>query len=546
MATLEVFNGNDQGYNAIAKIDRNTIAINQELGSALPKTDIINNLISTDTTKALAAPQGKILDDKISILSDDVTTQLAQTAQNVASNNTAILAIDRGIGGTKADLSTIQALPPDNSRYVNGATGLWYYHNGTAWVSGGTFQGTGIVDHSIIPRKTSFINLWNIFDDIIPLERWYVDASTGVGRILNDFFSYVSIIANESTTYYIFSPNGAVNKARSINYYDSTGTWISGDSYPNLEIETPVSCAFVSLTFNYLDSDTKEKADNYFTIYDNDLRNDKLNISVPFENVIGLNDKVTLIENNVEAISIAQSMRPIQLIRKPTFTFTFDDGTDGDVNIHELFNSYGFKCGFALVTNIHNDTAKVDRYLNYQLEGFEILSHSTDSVTMKDGILSVDVVEAKMKDSYTIHSNAGFNIKGWVTPLTWLNSIYFNSLKKYYEYGFGHLDTNSINHTHTFFGNDVRQLERWSLQSNAIADTLAKIDECIANNKYMCFYAHSYPQTIDNFTEANMNTILTYLKTKTDIEEIKVTTPNKAINSYYAVRHSDLLELFNT
>ena len=66
MATLEVFNGNDQGYNAIAKIDRNTIAINQELGSALPKTDIINNLTSTDTTKALAAPQGKILDDKIS------------------------------------------------------------------------------------------------------------------------------------------------------------------------------------------------------------------------------------------------------------------------------------------------------------------------------------------------------------------------------------------------------------------------------------------------------------------------------------------------
>ena len=91
MATLEVFNGNDQGYNAIAKIDRNTIAINQELGSALPKTDIINNLISTDTTKALAATQGKILDDKISILKDaTLITNVTQIVDGIPYKGTAI------------------------------------------------------------------------------------------------------------------------------------------------------------------------------------------------------------------------------------------------------------------------------------------------------------------------------------------------------------------------------------------------------------------------------------------------------------------------
>ena len=81
MATLEVFNGNDQGYNAIAKIDRNTIAINQELGGIdttvkIDKTQIKNDLLQTVTGNVLDSTQGKVLNDKISILNEGKATRV--------------------------------------------------------------------------------------------------------------------------------------------------------------------------------------------------------------------------------------------------------------------------------------------------------------------------------------------------------------------------------------------------------------------------------------------------------------------------------------
>ena len=68
MATLEVINGNDIGSNAIKKLDRNIKAVNLEVEDIDISDLIVNNLTSTDATKALAATQGKILDDTISIL----------------------------------------------------------------------------------------------------------------------------------------------------------------------------------------------------------------------------------------------------------------------------------------------------------------------------------------------------------------------------------------------------------------------------------------------------------------------------------------------
>lgn len=162
---------------------------------------------------------------------------------------------------------------------------------------------------------------------------------------------------------------------------------------------------------------------------------------------------------------------------------------------------------------------------------------------MQDGSLTIDDVETKMKKSKEILINNGFNITGWVTPSTWLNNKYFNTLCKYYEYGFGHLDINQVVKHHVFWGNDIRQLERWSLQLKTLEQTKAEIDSTINECGYLCFYAHAYPSN-DNFTIENMKIIMDYIKKYIDNGNVQVLTPRRAINDYYTVRHSDLLNLY--
>lgn len=234
----------------------------------------------------------------------------------------------------------------------------------------------------------------------------------------------------------------------------------------------------------------------------------------------------------------------VQTIRKPTISFIFDDGLPSTSDLVSLFDSYGWKCGFAILANSNLSNIK-DNFLSYQSKGYEILSHSTDGVAMQDGSLAIDDVETKMKKSKEILINNGFNITGWVTPSTWLNNKYFDNLCKYYEYGFGHLDTNQVVNHHTFWGNDIRQLERWSLQSKTLEQTKAEIDSTINKCGYLCFYAHAYPSTVnDNFTIENMKIIMDYIKKYIDNGKVQVLTPRCAINDYYTVRHSDLLNLY--
>lgn len=390
---------------------------------------------------------------------------------------------------------------------------------------------------------------WNLATNTETIEQWYIDGSTGAGRKLASFFTVVLDVKENTNYKYEHTSNKTSNlgtnmRARSVAFYDSEDRYISGSSYPELTISTPENCTKMRMCFVYINQNTEEKGNYYITlretdkkdyIYIDDLKvkseslEDTEKLKLKSENIVDLDLKLNnhkFSTNNIE-------------IRKPSFSFVFDDGNVTDTNLKELFNEYGFKCGFALLGNENLNNIK-DRYLSMQNEGFEILSHSVDGKAMQDGIETVEVIDNKFKTSKKILEDNGFIIKGWVTPSTWLNNKYFNSLKKYYSYGFGHLDTNNTNVIHTVKSKDIRQLDRWSLQSNTVEKTKAKIDECISQNAFMCFYAHKFPSE-DNFTEANLREVLQYLKTKVDLGEINIDTPFVCINNYYKIRQYDLL-----
>lgn len=389
-----------------------------------------------------------------------------------------------------------------------------------------------------------------------PKENWYIDASNGTGRTLLQFFSYIDINVSEyiGKKLYPYTSHKGTNvyhSSRSVVFYDESGTFISGtgisSNNPINGIEVPEKSKTVSVCFNY-DSDDNQpiKPQVYYLAINRENKNKlmlKKDVLIDYEQIQNkpiIPTKMSELENDI----VIDNVNDVQTIRKPTISFIFDDGLPSTSDLVSLFDSYGWKCGFAILANSNLPNIK-DNFLSYQSKGYEILSHSTDGVAMQDDSLTIDDVETKMKKSKEILINNGFNITGWVTPSTWLNNKYFDNLCKYYEYGFGHLDTNQVVKHHVFWGNDIRQLERWSLQSKTLEQTKTEIDSTINECGYLCFYAHAYPSTVnDNFTIENMKIIMDYIKKYIDNGKVQVLTPRCAINDYYTVRHSDLLDLY--
>lgn len=389
-----------------------------------------------------------------------------------------------------------------------------------------------------------------------PKENWYIDPSNGSGKTLAQFFSFTDIdvsnyIEQRIYPYTSIDNNAVLHSSRSVVFYSKNGSYIEGHGVSSNNfiagIEVPNGAKTVSVCFNY-DSDNNQpiKPQVYYLAINRENKNKlilKSDVSIDYEQIQNkpiIPTKMSELENDI----VIDSVNDVQTIRKPTISFIFDDGLPSTSDLVSLFDSYGWKCGFAILANSNLSNIK-DNFLSYQSKGYEILSHSTDGVAMQDGSLAIDDVETKMKKSKEILINNGFNITGWVTPSTWLNNKYFDNLCKYYEYGFGHLDTNQVVNHHVFWGNDIRQLERWSLQSKTLEQTKAEIDATINECGYLCFYAHAYPSTVnDNFTIENMKIIMDYIKKYIDNGKVQVLTPRCAINDYYRVRHSDLLNLY--
>lgn len=441
-----------------------------------------------------------------------------------------------------------------------GANGVTYSSAGEAVRE--QFKGN---DEKINSLKEDLVELGNKtlheeYADLLhgkePKENWYIDASNGTGRTLLQFFSYIDINVSEyiGKKLYPYTSHKGTNvyhSSRSVVFYDESGTFISGtgisSNNPINGIEVPEKSKTVSVCFNY-DSDDNQpiKPQVYYLAINRENKNKlmlKKDVLIDYEQIQNkpiIPTKMSELENDI----VIDNVNDVQTIRKPTISFIFDDGLPSTSDLVSLFDSYGWKCGFAILANSNLPNIK-DNFLSYQSKGYEILSHSTDGVAMQDDSLTIDDVETKMKKSKEILINNGFNITGWVTPSTWLNNKYFDNLCKYYEYGFGHLDTNQVVNHHVFWGNDIRQLERWSLQSKTLERTKTEIDSTINECGYLCFYAHAYPSTVnDNFTIENMKIIMDYIKKYIDNGKVQVLTPRCAINDYYTVRHSDLLDLY--
>ena len=364
-----------------------------------------------------------------------------------------------------------------------------------------------------LQNKINQQNSWNAISTGTTLENTFI-RTDGTQVTSTSFYTVKDIDVTEGQVWYAF--NAYLGGSRFVTFYDSNGTALSGYEYIKSWV-IPSNAVKMSVTFNYTNG-VKSSRDyityQLFEIIDEIQNHDKK-------------------YGNREA-------------RIATINFQFDDGNVNDANIFNIFNNNGIPCGFALISNI--STARVPEYLMYQSNGFEILSHSTDGAGMSSASLDPSDVETKLKNSKKTLQGYGFNVRGWVTPYSEMNTAFIPLMAKYYDYGTTvymgeYAGTGTPYQTKTA---ETTKMFRISLQSTTLANQKKAVDEAIENNGFLTFYGHSADlDGSDNETTANLNSLLSYINSKKNDLQCVVLKPSDAIDYYFHVRHSDYLELLS-
>lgn len=228
-------------------------------------------------------------------------------------------------------------------------------------------------------------------------------------------------------------------------------------------------------------------------------------------------------------------------IRMPCINFQFDDGAANDANIVSIFNSHGFTCGFAIVSNM--SASDVSRYLEYQASGYEMICHADNGTGMADATVSPETIENRLSSSKSVLESYGFKINGFVTPNSTMARIFKPILRKYYQWAeteyFGSYIGTGKPYMKPIDG--VYNGWRVSLQSTTLANQKAAVDAAIENYGCLTFYGHSAAMDgSDNLTTANLNALLSYIQTKISAGKCIIGNPSEVIRNYYAVRNDDV------
>ena len=236
-----------------------------------------------------------------------------------------------------------------------------------------------------------------------------------------------------------------------------------------------------------------------------------------------LQTKVTKLENNMN-----NNERAI-------FTFIFDSGFNFFLeDVATAFIERSLQCGFALapqeVMNYRTESG-YPRFINPFIElnkryGFSILPLSLRHGNISGAGEPDNRVQNEIwgaKDEFNLMQ---VNTNGWVSPSSHINDAY----KKYlYIYGYAfNTYTSSItshNNYHTK-NDDIYNLTRISLTFD-LADIKALIDNCIANNGFICFYGHN------DITIEKIEEVVDYI---TD-HGGQIYAPDTAVANYFGVSY---------
>lgn len=309
---------------------------------------------------------------------NDLTAQLQQTAtktelQSVASGS------PKGVYTTLSALQT--AYPTGNANiYVVSADGNWYYWEGTAWTSGGTYQSAGIADKAVTPRKTNFIylssNLYNTKTDVLG----ELINSSGGTTISSDYARTSHIEVEPGETCYFYGFIG-------VSMYDNLKTFISRTAIVDSgqSVTLPANCHYVVLNYSVNTSYIPKQMNLG-------------NVKLPYE------DYKQSLNNTVDVSSIENNVVTPQ---KTTFVkvsnnlFNRNTLIDGGISLD----------GTVLPDNgyAHSDYISVNPSTSYSKYGFRFVAFYTSEKTFMSRLTFSDYEMG----TFTTPSNASYIMTMW-------------------------------------------------------------------------------------------------------------------------------------
>lgn len=366
------------------------------------------------------------------------------------------------IGCVETTAASVQS--PVNARFCT----VTFYQNATPYWFTNIADEAERVDKVVNDSIQVDTNKWNLLQEASGFkDNYYVNGEVTNGGPM--FFTYFNIPVKPRTKYF-YSCNGFVAAnpsyeygARFINWYDENETLLETLNGPRGAVTSPVGAKYCTCTFltsdGYNQHTTQEDVELYdqpfFTsVEDPEKRVDGeetytiLTSGVSSETLAQIEEAYEMAYEASETINEIEYLKNskmyngtnfVNTTRRGIVNFQFDDAPlAGDTAVKEVFDAYGYKCDFAITSNIATSSALND-YRQFEREGFGILSHSTDGTGYGSYSNSETVAAqtAKLKTSCDILRKAGFNIHGWVTPSSSLHANYYNDVAKIYDYGFG-------------------------------------------------------------------------------------------------------------
>ncbi|QIW58340.1 BppU family phage baseplate upper protein [Lactococcus raffinolactis] len=222
--------------------------IQREIEEIIGNKDFTKLLLKIDSIKTEYNYINQVKADK---------TELNKTNEEILKLEATTSTLDNKVSalssGAPKAVSLVSSMTDKTKNYVYTGTesgytsGNWYYWSGTAWVSGGVYQSTGIGDHSISRKQLDFLPLSgmtgkNLFDPSTATLGNFIGQAdgrvlTGAGYTASDFISVLP-----STAYRI---SGTTEQ---LAFYDINKAYISGLSFGDKITTTPANAAYVRMS----------------------------------------------------------------------------------------------------------------------------------------------------------------------------------------------------------------------------------------------------------------------------------------------------------
>jgi len=346
-------------------LDTTNVNLANGLALKVDQTTYNAQLAETISQLVAKAAQADLLIANANITSN--TSQIAANTSNIATNATAIAAVANG--SPKATYATLLAL---QSAFPTGTTGIylvtadghWYYWNGSAWASGGTYQSSGVANSAIRIEHTDFVQSGvNLFNKLTATSGHYINS---LGVMATDATYYVSdFIAVLPSTLY------SRKFSASVNYYDSSKTWISNQA-PGLSGTTPSNAAYARINGLLVNIDSEQFQTGASTAYEG--------YGVQLKNILLKSIPKSVLSSDVQsALSVANYIDiGVNLFNQATVTKGYLVGSTGSL----LASSLWYVSDFIPVLPNTVYSRKLSSSVNYYDSSYNWLSNQAPATTM--------------------------------------------------------------------------------------------------------------------------------------------------------------------